>query len=151
MTLLRIRELTACARHRRVLVHMEDADASQHFSFSAEPEDARRLAREMARGPRACHPVFDFIQALLQSWRAAPVRVVLEDVDGEGIGALVVVRHDDVESSIACYPPDALTLALRTGVPIYAAPGVLGRAHEATEELEAREWIENVRPQDFEP
>ena len=114
MTLLRIRELTACARHRRVLVHMEDVEASRHFSFSAEPEDARRLAREMARGPRACHPIFDFIQALLQSWRAAPVRVVLEDVNGEGIGAQVVVRHEDVESSISCYPPDALTIALRT-------------------------------------
>jgi bifunctional DNase/RNase len=154
MTLMRIRDLTACPRHRRALVHLEDDEGARRLTFSAEAEDARRLARELARGPRACHPIFDFIQALLRSCHAAPVRVVLEDVDGRGIGALVYLRQGDVESSIACYPPDALTIALRTGVPIYATPEALGQVRVAPETSprvpDTAEWLARVRPQDFE-
>jgi bifunctional DNase/RNase len=154
MTLVRIRDLTACPQHRRVLVNLEDVDSSRQLTFYADAEDARRLARELARGPRACHPIFDFIQALLRSWHAAPVRVVLEDVNGDGIGALVYLRQGEVESSISCYPPDALTIALRTGVPIYATPEVLGHAHVVpptpSEEPDTAQWLERVRPQDFE-
>jgi hypothetical protein len=46
----------------------------------------------MSRGPRACHPIFGFIQTLLRCWHAVPVRIVLEDVNGDGIGALVYLR-----------------------------------------------------------
>ena len=154
MTLMRIRDLTACPKHSRVLVSLEDVDGARRLTFYADAEDARRLARELARGPRACHPVFDFIQTLLRSWHAAPVRVVLEDVNGNGIGALVYVRQGEVESGIACYPPDALTIALRTGVPIYATPEVLGHTHvipsTASELQDAAQWLDRVRPQDFE-
>src|SRR5919106_3098417 len=154
MTMMRIRELTTCDQHSRALVVLEDVASSCRLTFYADADDARRLARELARGPRACHPVFDFIMALLRSWHAAPVCVVLEDVDGDGIGALVCVRQGEIESSISCYPPDALTIALRTGVPIYATPGVLSHAEAMTpmsaEDRGTAHWLEHVRPQDFE-
>jgi bifunctional DNase/RNase len=154
MVLMRIRELTTCERHGRILVVLDDAAGARRLTFYADAEDARRLARELAHGPRACHPVFDFIMALLRGWHAAPVRVVLEDVDGEGIGALVWIRQGEIESSIACYPPDALTIALRTGVPIYATPGALdhaaARPPQEAEAREAADWLARVRPQDFE-
>ena len=101
MTMMRIRELTTCDQHSRALVVLEDVASSCRLTFYADADDARRLARELARGPRACHPVFDFIMALLRSWHAAPVCVVLEDVDGDGIGALVCVRQGEIESSIS--------------------------------------------------
>jgi bifunctional DNase/RNase len=154
MTLMRIRDLTACSQHRRVLVNLEDVAATRRLTFHADPDDARRLARELARGPRACHPIFDFIQALLRSWHAAPTRVVLEDVNGDGIGALVYLRQGEVESHIECYPPDALTIALRTGVPIYATPEVLGHAQASAPtplgDADTGEWLQRVRPEDFE-
>jgi bifunctional DNase/RNase len=153
MTLMRIRDLTACPQHHRVLVTLEDVDGARRLTFYADAEDARRLARELARGPRVCHPIFDFIQALLRSWHAAPVRVVLEDVNGDGIGALVYLRQGEVELGILCYPPDALTIALRTGIPIYATPEALGHAQAAPPTSEApatAQWLEQVRPQDFE-
>lgn len=152
MRLMRLRELTSCPHHSRVLITLDDTTGPRRLTFCADADDARRLAREMARGPRACHPIFDFIQTLLNSWHAVPVRVVLEDVDGDGIGALVYLRQGEIESSISCYPPDALTLALRAGVPIYATPDVLRyactgpMAHE-----DAARWLQRVRLQDFEP
>jgi bifunctional DNase/RNase len=150
MRLMRIRELTTCDQHDRTLVVLDDVDGRGQLAFYADAEDARRLARELERGPRACHPVFDFIMTLLRSWHAAPVRVVLEDVDGDGIGALVWIRQGGVESSLSCYPPDALTIALRTGVPIYATPGVLQHGGAVAEDGATARWLERVRPQDFE-
>ena len=108
----------------------------------------------MARGPTACHPIFDFIQALLNTWHAAPVRVVLEDANGDGVGALVYLRQGEIELSIACYPPDALTIALRTKVSIYATAHVLSQAEPrpstSAERRETARWLERVRPRDFE-
>jgi bifunctional DNase/RNase len=153
MVVMRIRELASCAQHNRVLITLDDVDGARRLTFYAEPEDTRRLARELAHGPRVCHPIFDFVQALLRSWHAAPVRVVLEDADGDGVGALVYLRQGEVESCIACYPPDALTLALRTGIPIYATPEVLGHARAVPrppEDHTTAQWLERVRPQDFE-
>jgi bifunctional DNase/RNase len=153
MILMRIRELTLCEQHDRVLVALDDVGGGRHLTFYADAEDGRRLARELAHGPRACHPVFDFIVALLRSWHAAPVRVVLEDVDGSGLGAVVYLRQGEIESSISCYPPDALTIALRTGVPIYASPDVLSHAEASAPSLDDTDtarWLDAVRPQDFE-
>jgi bifunctional DNase/RNase len=152
MTLMRLREPTSCPHHSRVLITLDDTTGARRITFYADADDARRLAREMARGPRACHPIFDFIQTLLKSWHAVPVRVVLEDVNGDGIGALVYLCQGEIESSISCYPPDALTLALRTGMPIYATPDVLRHACSSLmEHPDTARWLERVRPKDFEP
>jgi bifunctional DNase/RNase len=154
MTLMRIREITSCPKHRRVLVVLEDVTGAHRLTFYADPDDARRLARELARGSAACHPIFDFIQTLLSTWHVAPVRVVLEDVNGDGVGALVFLRQGEIELSLSCYPPDALTLALRAGVPIYATADVLGRADAvpptSADGHDTTRWLERVRPQDFE-
>jgi bifunctional DNase/RNase len=151
MTLMRLRELTSCPHHSRVLITLDDASGPRRITFYADADDARRLAREMARGPRACHPIFDFIQTLLTTWHAAPVRVVLEDVNGDGIGAVVYLRQGEIEFSISCYPPDALTIALRTGIPIYATPEVLSHAAGAApmEHHDTAQWLQRVRPEDF--
>lgn len=156
MNLMRLRELTSCAQHDRVVVVLEDVAQLRRLTFYAEAQEARRLAQQIQRGPRACHPVFDFIQALLRTWHATPVRVVLEDVEGEGIGALVYLRQGEIELSISCYPPDALTLALRSSVPIYATAEALAHAEEvaAADGLGGGEdvtgWLERVTPRDFE-
>lgn len=71
MTLMRIRDVTSCPQHRRAIIALEDVS----LTFYADPDDVRRLARELAGGPRVCHPVFDFIQSLLQAFHATPTRV----------------------------------------------------------------------------
>jgi bifunctional DNase/RNase len=152
MVLMRIRELTRCAKHQRVLITLDDVESARHVTFYADAEDARRLARELRSSPRVCHPIFDFIQELLRRWHAAPVRVVLENVNGDGIGATVYLRQGELEAGISCYPPDALALALRTGVPIYATPDVLSHsgACPPLRDHEMARWLERVQPQDFE-
>ena len=151
MNVMRVRELRACQKHNRALVILEAVESPRRVTFYAEAEDARRLARELTRGPRACHPIFDFVMSLLRNWHATPVHIVLEDAEGDGIVAFVCVRQGEIEAKISCYPPDALTLALRTGVPIYATAGVLEHSEIVGEDPVTAQWLENVRPVDFQP
>jgi len=87
-------------------------------------------------------------------------RVVLEDVKGQGIGSRVYVRSGGDELGVPCYPPDALALALRAKVPIYATADALTHAQRVAPSVDAgggvadtrREvtrWLERVRPTDF--
>ena len=156
MTLMRVRQVVPCATHNRVIIVLEDAAGRQALTFYADPEDARRLAREIARGRHVCHPIYDFVHGLLQALQAAAPRVVLEDANGGGIGSLVYLRHAESEIRIRCYPPDALAFALRNGVPIYATREALAHAeplppHSDTEHRrpEFQQWLESLKPSNF--
>ena len=52
-----------------------------------------------------------------------------------------------------CYPPDAIALALRAGVPIYATQDALTHAEPSPTPPPGAvsEWLERVRPSDFRP
>jgi bifunctional DNase/RNase len=153
MVLMQLRYLAPCHRHGRVLVVLEDAAHVRRLTFSADPGETLRLQQTVERGPAACHPVYDFVRALLGAVGASALRVVLEDVEGQGLGALVHLRHGEDETVVTCYPPDAVALALREQVPIYATEAALDHAAPASpREVEAdglADWLDRVRPRDF--
>jgi bifunctional DNase/RNase len=150
---MRLRELASCTRHERALIVLEDTARSRRLTFYADADETRRLAKTIQRGPRACHPVYDFIRALLRTLGASAVRVVLEDVEGRGVGALVHVRQGETETVITCYPPDAVALALREQFPIYATQAALDHAAPVSppsvEVDKVSDWLDHVRPNDF--
>ena len=87
---------------------------------------------------------------LLDSFEAGLARIVLDDVQGEGIAGLVYVGRGGAELPVPCYPPDAIALALRAGVPIYATAAALSHAEPPSPAAGAVEaWLETVRPEDF--
>src|SRR3989338_2182083 len=65
MTLMRIREINACPKGPRTTVVLEDLDRQATLTFYADRDEARRLTQEIARRGCACHPIYDFVQALL--------------------------------------------------------------------------------------
>jgi uncharacterized protein len=150
MTQMRIRDVASCKQHRRAIIVLEDTGGRQELTFYADLDEARRLVQQLQRGPTACHPVFDFIRALLEAFDTRPTLVVLEDVHGHGVGANVHLRGANGEIVVPCYPPDALSLALRAGVPVYATPEAL--RHTAAEPGSSppgqrdpiTRWLENI-------
>ena len=93
MTLMQVREMRLCPTHRTAVVQLDDVQRGLTMTLSADPHEAGRLARMMERGPQACHPVFDFVRALLDSFEAGVVRIVLDDVQGEGIEGPAALSH----------------------------------------------------------
>jgi bifunctional DNase/RNase len=152
MKLMQVREMRLCPTHRTAVVQLDDAEHRVTMTFSAESREAARLARVMECGPQACHPVFDFVRALLDSFEAGVARIVLDDVQGEGISGLVYVGWGGAELPVPCYPPDAIALALRAGVPIYATAAALSHAEPAppVSPDAVSAWLDRVRPDDFE-
>jgi bifunctional DNase/RNase len=152
MTVMQVRGIRLCPTHRTAVVRLDGLDQPVTMTFAADAHEAGRLARVVERGPRACHPALDFVGALLGSFEAGITRVVLDDVQGEGIAGLVYVGWGGAELPVPCYPPDAIALALRAGVPIYATAAALAHARPAPVPAagEVAAWLDGVRPQDFE-
>jgi bifunctional DNase/RNase len=156
MTLMQIREMTFCPEHKRHIIVLADASQRLTLTLGAEPDEAYRLAQVMRRGRCAWHPIYDFIQSLLEAFQTIATRVVLADVQGQGIGSRIYFRRFEVELDIPCYAPDALAFALRANVPIYATAEVLAHATLLSPFSSApdggsdvKKWLEHVKPKDF--
>ena len=91
MTLIHLRDVRLCPAHHSAIVRMDDSSGALTMTFAADSHEAVRLGRVVRHGPQACHPIFDFVRALLCSLEAGVTRVVLEDVQGEGISRVVYV------------------------------------------------------------
>jgi bifunctional DNase/RNase len=156
MTLMRMREIASCPQHKRTIIMLEDVHHCLRLTFYADPDEACRLTQELERGPYACHPVYDFMRRLLEVLQTTATRVVLDAVQGEGLDGLVYVQQAEAERGIPCYAPDALVLALRANLPIYATAEALAYAERLSpspgtfdEGGEVRQWLAQVRPEDF--
>jgi bifunctional DNase/RNase len=156
MTLMQIREIASCSQHKRTIITLEDVHQCLRLTFYADPDEACRLTQELERGPYACHPVYDFMRRLLDALQATATRIVLDVVQGEGLDGLVYVRQAEAERGIPCYASDALVLALRANLPIYATAEALAYAERLSpspslfnEGGEVRQWLAQVRPADF--
>lgn len=156
MTQLRLGGLTHCPDHGRAILALEDLAGRWRLALAVEPHEAGRLGRELGQAGCRCNPIYDFIQALVATFEAGLLKVVLDDVNGAGVGAFLYLGREGAELPVACYPPDAVALALRAQAPIYATPEAM--AHACPTPLppdpppgsaDLRRWLERVTPQDF--
>jgi bifunctional DNase/RNase len=132
-------------------VRLDATDAGGTLVFSADAAETVRLARVVEQGPRPCVPIFDFVRALLETFAAGVTRVVLDDVQGAGISGLVYVGWGGAELPVPCYPPDAVAVAVRAGVPIYATAAALSHGEPAPPPApgQVTAWLQDVRPEGF--
>jgi len=145
-----------CCSPEKALIVLEDVEHRFRLRFYTDPHEAQRLAREMGRARCRCNPIYDFIQHLLCALQATITHVVLDDAGQRSIRALVCSERNGLELPLPCYPPDALALALRAKAPIYATAAALTHAQSLpvpdasqSESIDAKEWLERVRPEDF--
>lgn len=156
MIVMQIREVTACTVHERAIIMLHDVNERLKLTFYADLEEAQRLAHVIERGPCAGQPVYDFIQSLLEAFQTTATRVVLDEVKGELIGSFIYFRRAASDVVVPCYAPDALALALRANLPIYATAAALAHAEPlssspstSNERGEVTQWLAQVKPEDF--
>jgi bifunctional DNase/RNase len=158
MTLMQIHEFTFCAQHKRGLIVLEDASQRLTLAFAVHPDEVPRLARMLKGAQRAFHPLHDFIQLLLDAFLVTPTDIILDDVPGKGLVALINVQRARTMLGIPCYAPDALALAGQMKLPIYATGRALMHAAPRSSSLgrgereldgDVRAWLARVKPTDF--
>jgi len=157
MTPMRIRALLRSPDNERTVIVLEDVERRLQFTFSADLHEAHRLGKALGSTQCTCNPIYDFIESLMCAVRTTITRVVLDDAGGFGIRAVVWLNCAEARLPISCYPPDALGLALRAKVPIYATAEALAHAKPLTTiddaapagSVEVSRWLQHVSPDDF--
>ncbi|AAC06604.1 bifunctional nuclease family protein [Aquifex aeolicus] len=82
-------------------------------------------------------------------------KVVINDLKDSTYYAEIYINQGNNTLVIDSRPSDAINLALRFGAPIYVAEHVLEQSklpepEEDEEKKKLREWLENIKPEDFE-
>jgi len=156
MTLMQFREMRSCPEHRQVIIVLGEVGGHRTLALAADPDESVRFAREIVRNSKSEHPIYDFVEGLLRTLGARPIRIVLEYVPGAGLAGSVAFSGREGEASVSCYPSDALALAKRSGVPIYVNDDVFthvrpfaAKPSEADPLGGVAEWLERIKPEDF--
>src|SRR5262249_18942209 len=155
---MRLREMTSCPEHQQAIIVLEDLTGHRTLAVAADPDESRRLAREVARRPDDAHLIYDFVDGLLGACGAKPTRVVLECSPGVGLGATVTLSRSDGDVVVPCYLADGLALAHRAEIPIFVSTSVFSNVEASplspapvTDDApaEVTQWLERIRPSDF--
>lgn len=87
----------------------------------------------------------DLIKNTLNHLEVLVSRIVVTDLKDNTYYATFHLIAGDDEKRIDSRPSDAIATALRVNAPIYVEDNVLDRKHSS----ELKEWLKNIRPEDF--
>lgn len=113
------------------------------------------LALQDAEPPRPL--THDLMKNILDSLEFLLVRVEITRLEEGTFYAALILRGEEREIAVDARPSDSIALAVRAKCPLYIAEAVLEEAsveleESVDEELEVerfREFLENVKPEDF--
>jgi bifunctional DNase/RNase len=97
----------------------------------------------------------DLLKNILEEMSVEVQRIVITELRDGTYYAVISMRRDGESYEVSSRPSDAIALAVRIHAPIYANEEVLSEAailipDDEEEEVERfREFLENVRPEDF--
>jgi len=104
--------------NRRLVMAVGQSEALAIYS------DLNRQARLQIDPPTS----YDLMRSLVQELGGTVNRVVVNNVSNETFYAKVIMSTDNRQVEVDSRPSDAIALALRAGVPIFAEASVLDRA-----------------------
>jgi len=121
-------------RHYRRVVVLKEKDADRYITIwiGADVADAIALRLQDVTVPRP--QSHDLMLTMLQQLGGSVKSVTVTDLREDTFFATVVVEQDGRDISIDARPSDAIALAVRAGVPIFAADEVMDRAGIVLEE-----------------
>jgi bifunctional DNase/RNase len=141
---MQVKGFSTNSQHGQVV--LEDPDGMVQLSIRMRPMLAHWLAHELKECQCPAVSMYRLLQELLIKVGAS-LRVSLIDASAENIplGLLVIACSNGSEIQQACHPADAIAMAARTHVPLYAT----SRALKMGSWKSIQPWLETVTPQDF--
>ena len=123
--------------------------------------EANAIALELEKIETPRPMTHDLIKNILETIEARVQKVVVTDLKENTFYAVLHLQAGNTEYTVDARPSDAIALALRAGAPIYVDEEVVRKAKnlEVGKEVEAvkaddpdrlREWLQNIKPEDFE-
>ena len=127
--------------------------------------EANAIALELEKIATPRPMTHDLIKNILETIDARVQKIVVTDLRDNTFFAVIHLQVGETEYQVDSRPSDAIALALRVTAPIYVDEEVVRKARtlEATKEAaepavkgeeptpeKLREWLQNIKPEDFE-
>ena len=145
MQRMQVKGFSTCSQHGQVV--LEDPDGMVQLSIRMRPMMAHWLAHELKECRCPAVSMYRLLQELLTKF-GGNLRISLIDAsaDNTPLGLLIISSPNGTEIQQTCHPVDAIAMAARTHVPLYATSRALKRGSWKS----IQPWLETVTPQDFE-
>jgi bifunctional DNase/RNase len=118
--------------------------------------EANAIALELEKIATPRPMTHDLIKNVLEAVDAKVEKIVVNDLRENTFFAIIHLRMGEEEITVDSRPSDAIALALRAGAPIFVDDDVVRRAKtvetapkEADDQEKLKEWLENLKPEDF--
>ena len=123
--------------------------------------EANAIALELEKIATARPMTHDLIKNILETLETQVVKVVVTDLKENTFFAVLHLKLGGAEHTVDSRPSDAIALALRVAAPIFVDEDVFpkagkmevakeGEAMKADDPEQLREWLQNIKPEDFE-
>jgi bifunctional DNase/RNase len=117
--------------------------------------EANAIALELEKIATPRPMTHDLIKNILDGLGATVQQIVINDLKDNTFFAVIEVNYNGNMVSVDARPSDAIALALRVNAPIFVTEKVVSKAKsmdiaEEKEETDRwKEWLENLKPEDF--
>lgn len=137
------------------VVLLKEKEGDRYLPIWIGAVEASAIAHGMQGVPAPRPMTHDLMRDLLGGLGVRVSRVLITALKEQTFYAEIEMRRNGDSVSVSSRPSDAIALAVRIDVPIYADEGVMGEAStqirdDDEQEVEKfREFLEQVNPEDF--
>ena len=158
---MKVKGLTLDPLSKLPILILRDEDDKRTLPIWVGLAEANAIAHELEKIPTPRPMTHDLMKSILEALRARVLKVVVNDLRDNTFFAVLHLQLGAAEITVDARPSDAIALALRVAAPIYVDEEVIRKAKslEVTKEAEPvkpddpdqlREWLQNIKPEDFE-
>jgi len=154
---VKIRALMMDPNSGTPIIILKDVNSETMLPIWVGAYEANAIALEIEQVPTPRPMTHDLIKNVLEGINASVTRVVVNDLRDSTFYATISLSLQGKEFHIDSRPSDAIAVALRVKAPIYVTLDVIERAgsieagmqNVAEEPDRLKEWLDNIKPEDF--
>lgn len=143
--------------HNQPIVLLKETTGERFLPIWIGAVEATSIAFAL-QGVETARPMtHDLMKDLLDALTVSVTRIVVTELRDGTFYAEILMAGPEGETTVSSRPSDAIALAVRAGVPVFAEEGVLDEAgiliddsdESETEVEKFKEFLDNVTPEDF--
>ncbi len=153
---MRVAGIGLDANNRNPVVLLRDSGDRRALPIWIGQTEAKAIISALENQPAPRPMTHDLIINLLEGWGMVLDRVIIHSLQDNTFYAVLTVKQGEIKKDIDARPSDAIAVALRADCPIWVMEEVISQASvpvdpdaDAAERQAFREFISNLRPEDF--
>ena len=107
------------------MIILKEKDGNRMFPIWVNPFDAEAISAGIKNLQSTKLHTYDFVCSIITGLGAILEYVIIDDINGEDLRAVVIIRMKNDSLQIRCTPSDAISIALKGKVPIFVAEDLL--------------------------